>query len=85
MSNEYVCNYFYYCKICLVSGQLENELTCVKFGLITDDTDIEELLEYVIKCGKEIEESSRVRFWGLKENSVSWTIVIIQYIVTFYL
>jgi hypothetical protein len=46
----------------LVSGQLENELTCVKFGLITDDTDIEELLEHVIKCGKEIEESSRVRF-----------------------
>ena len=85
MSNEYVCNYFYYCKICLVSGQLENELACVKFGLITDDTDIEELLEHVIKCGKEIEESSRVRFWGVKENSVSWTIVIIQYIVTFYL
>ena len=85
MSNEYVFNYFYYCKICLVSGQLENELACVKFGLITDDTDIEELLEHVIKCGKEIEESSRVRFWGVKENSVSWTIVIIQYIVTFYL
>ena len=56
LSNEYVC------KICLVSGQLENELACVKFGLITDDTDIEELLEHVIKCGKEIEESSRVRF-----------------------
>jgi hypothetical protein len=32
----------------LVSGQLENELACVKFGLITDDTDIEELFIFLI-------------------------------------
>lgn len=62
-------SYEYVCKICLVSGQLENELACVKFGLITDDTDIEGLLEHVIKCGKEIEESSRVRFWGLRKKN----------------
>ncbi|XP_071128576.1 putative pyridoxal-dependent decarboxylase domain-containing protein 2 isoform X1 [Mytilus edulis] len=40
-------------------GRLENELACVKFGLITDDTDVEELIDHVMKCGKEIEESSR--------------------------
>lgn len=32
----------------------------MKFGLITDDTDLEELIGLVYSVGKEIEESSKV-------------------------
>ncbi|KAI8436315.1 hypothetical protein MSG28_004354 [Choristoneura fumiferana] len=32
---------------------------CVRFGMVTADTDIEELLELVVLAGKEVEESSR--------------------------
>jgi len=35
-------------------------LACARFGLITQDTDMEELLGLVYSTGKEIEESSRV-------------------------
>ena len=32
---------------------------CVRFGMVTDDTDLEELLTLVFKTGKEIESSSK--------------------------
>ncbi|KAL5018348.1 hypothetical protein ScPMuIL_004070 [Solemya velum] len=40
-------------------GHVGGELTCVRFGLITKDTDIEELIGLVYALGKEVEESSR--------------------------
>lgn len=41
-------------------GFNDENIGCVKFGLITDDTDLEELIGLVYSVGKEIEESSKV-------------------------
>ena len=35
-------------------------LACVRFGLIMDETDLEELIALVFTTGKEVEESSKV-------------------------
>ena len=35
-------------------------LACVRFGLITEDTDLEELIALVYTTGREVEESSKV-------------------------
>ena len=35
-------------------------LYCVRFGLVTADTDLEELIAMVYASGKEVEESSKV-------------------------
>ncbi|XP_069123484.1 putative pyridoxal-dependent decarboxylase domain-containing protein 2 [Argopecten irradians] len=40
-------------------GFTDNDIACVKFGLITEDTSIESLLELVCVTGKEVEESSK--------------------------
>ncbi|XP_059472469.1 pyridoxal-dependent decarboxylase domain-containing protein 1 [Neocloeon triangulifer] len=40
-------------------GEGENGLICVRFGMVTADTDVEELLNLVVTTGKEVEESSR--------------------------
>ncbi|XP_061167999.1 putative pyridoxal-dependent decarboxylase domain-containing protein 2 isoform X2 [Saccostrea echinata] len=40
-------------------GYNDENIGCVKFGLITDDTDLEELIGLVCSLGKEIEESSK--------------------------
>lgn len=34
-------------------------MACVRFGMVTEDTDVDELLDLVISAGKEVEESSR--------------------------
>lgn len=44
-----------------VVGKTSNDLYCVRFGLVTGDTDIEELLGLVYTTAKEVEESSKVR------------------------
>ena len=41
-------------------GRTPTGLACTRFGLVTHDTDIEELLGLVYTMGKEIEESSKV-------------------------
>lgn len=41
-------------------GRTSDGLACARFGLISQDTDMEELLGLVYATGKEIEESSRV-------------------------
>ncbi|XP_022128759.2 pyridoxal-dependent decarboxylase domain-containing protein 1 [Pieris rapae] len=38
----------------------EDGMFCVRFGMVTADTDVEELLELVLSAGKEVEESSKV-------------------------
>ncbi|XP_075973924.1 pyridoxal-dependent decarboxylase domain-containing protein 1 [Anticarsia gemmatalis] len=40
-------------------GDGDDGLTCVRFGMVTEDTDVDELLDLVISAGKEVEESSR--------------------------
>lgn len=35
-------------------------LICVRFGMVTEDTDVEELLELVISVGKRVQENSKV-------------------------
>ncbi|XP_065340823.1 putative pyridoxal-dependent decarboxylase domain-containing protein 2 isoform X1 [Cloeon dipterum] len=40
-------------------GEGENGLICVRFGMVTAETDVEELLNLVVTTGKEVEESSR--------------------------
>jgi len=42
-------------------GTTRDSLSCVRFGLITDDTDLEELIGLVYSTGREIEDSSKVR------------------------
>lgn len=41
-------------------GEDVDGLACVRFGLVTDDTDIEELLNLVIETGKAVEENSKI-------------------------
>lgn len=45
--------------VCVV-GQTESGLYCVRFGLVTMDTDLEELIAIVYTTGKDVEESSKV-------------------------
>lgn len=40
-------------------GHTDSGSLCVKFGLITEDTDVEELIELVQNVGKDVEESSK--------------------------
>lgn len=35
-------------------------LICVRFGMVTEDTDVEELLDLVISVGRSVQENSRV-------------------------
>ncbi|XP_028173016.1 pyridoxal-dependent decarboxylase domain-containing protein 1 [Ostrinia furnacalis] len=41
-------------------GDGEDGMACVRFGMVTADTDIEELLELVATAGRDVEERSRV-------------------------
>lgn len=40
-------------------GEDADNLTCVRFGMVTEDTDVNELLELVIDAGKAIQEDSK--------------------------
>ena len=42
------------------AGHSEEGLACARFGLITEETDLEELIALVYTTGKEMEESSKV-------------------------
>ncbi|XP_031628115.1 pyridoxal-dependent decarboxylase domain-containing protein 1 [Contarinia nasturtii] len=41
-------------------GEGADGLTCVRFGMVTEDTDVEELLDLVISIGRSVQENSRV-------------------------
>lgn len=41
-------------------GEGPDGLICVRFGMVTEDTDVEELLELVISVGRSVQENSRV-------------------------
>ncbi|BFZ03500.1 hypothetical protein BsWGS_06539 [Bradybaena similaris] len=41
------------------TGQANDGIICVRFGLITSETDIDELVSLVCSSGKEVEESSK--------------------------
>lgn len=41
-------------------GEGSDGLICVRFGMVTDDTDVEELLDLVISVGRSVQENSRV-------------------------
>lgn len=40
-------------------GESEDGLACVRFGMVTEDTDVGELLDLVVSAGREVEESSK--------------------------
>ena len=42
-----------------LSGEGADGLGCVRFGMVTEDTDLEELLSLVLATGKDIETSSK--------------------------
>lgn len=44
----------------MVTGTTQESLACVRFGLITEETDLEELIGLVYTMGREVEESSKV-------------------------
>ena len=50
------------CTVCTVCGLgvTSSGQYCVRFGLVTADTDLEELIAVVYANGKEVEESSKV-------------------------
>lgn len=41
-------------------GEGSDGLTCVRFGMVTEDTDVEELLDLVVSVGRSVQENSRV-------------------------
>lgn len=41
-------------------GEGTDGLICVRFGMVTHDTDVEELLDLVISVGKSVQENSKV-------------------------
>ncbi|KAH9513123.1 Pyridoxal-dependent decarboxylase domain-containing protein 1 [Bulinus truncatus] len=41
------------------TGHTEEGMVCVRFGLITSDTDVDELVSLVYSTGREVEESSK--------------------------
>ncbi len=41
-------------------GESSSGLSCVKFGMLANSDDLEDLIALVAKMGKEIEESSKV-------------------------
>lgn len=41
-------------------GEGSDGLTCVHFGMVTDEWDVEELLDLVISVGKSVQENLRV-------------------------
>ena len=41
-------------------GEGSDGLICVRFGMVTNDTDVEELLDLVIETGKKIQENSKI-------------------------
>lgn len=41
-------------------GEGTDGLTCVRFGMVTHDTDVEELLDLVISVGRRVQENSKV-------------------------
>lgn len=40
-------------------GEGEDGLHCVRFGMVTEDTDMEELIELIVNTGREIEETTK--------------------------
>ncbi|XP_034830377.1 pyridoxal-dependent decarboxylase domain-containing protein 1 [Maniola hyperantus] len=40
-------------------GDGEDGMACVRFGMVTADTDVDELLDLVISAGKDVEENSK--------------------------
>ena len=42
------------------AGHSPEELFCVRFGLVTEETDLEELIGMVYSTAKDVEESSKV-------------------------
>ena len=47
--------------MCVCAGFTDEDVACVKFGLVTEDTDVTELIELVQTLGQEVEDSARVR------------------------
>lgn len=41
-------------------GEGPDGLTCVRFGMVTQETDVEELLDLVIAVGRKVQENSKV-------------------------
>lgn len=41
-------------------GEGPDGLICVRFGMVTEDTDVEELLDLVVSVGRSVQENSRV-------------------------
>lgn len=41
-------------------GESIDGLACIRFGMVTSETDIDELLDLVVSAGNEIQESSKV-------------------------
>ncbi|CAG4937495.1 unnamed protein product [Parnassius apollo] len=40
-------------------GEGEDGMACVRFGMVTADTDVDELLDLVVTAGKDVEENSK--------------------------
>lgn len=52
----------------LYLGFTDTGVGCVKFGLITEETDIVELITMVQSTGKDVEDSMKVRLISLSDK-----------------
>ena len=50
---------------------MDGEKVCIKFGLITEDTDVGELVGMVMASGRSVEESAKVVFFVFNCGSLS--------------
>jgi len=61
----------------LLLGVTQDGLYCIRFGLVTADTDLEELIGMVVATGKDVEESSKVscleNIIHLKDNTWNYS------------
>ena len=49
--------------MCIIAGTSVDQLACVRFGLITPDTKLEDLVQMVFATGRNIEESSKACYY----------------------
>ena len=62
-----------------VSGVTQSGLYCIRFGLVTADTDLEELIGMVVATGKDVEESSKVCASYIEAHFVLCCVLIIDW------
>lgn len=76
-----IYNSFFFLPSSILKGEGDDNLYCVRFGMVTEDTDMEELIDLIVSTGQEIEEATKV--CDLSFCSIFFFIFKIQYKLNF--